>query len=264
MKNLKSFQLFEMNGKHFQFLSDLIDEIDVDQEKEILKKASKEIVDLMSDKTGISPEEIDLISKSISDWEFTDDNKITAKTTVFMPQKNVGNFKGIKFKKADKGFKIWGNKLTSMEGFPEYVGDDFDADLNDFKNLVGGPKIVKGSYSVSSNPLETLEGAPEEVGGFFSADGIQRIRSGEWDPEGWLESYTKSEDKGKSLLLTLPWFSEKGNAGKIYKEYPSYLADMWDSLPDDYKSRFVDESGENEEKIKETLSLLSKTKSKFI
>lgn len=264
MKNLKSFRVFEMNGSEFQLLSVLIDKVDIEEEREILKKARKEIIGGMAKKTGMDPDEVELISDAISDWEFTDDNQIIAKTSVFLPQKDIEKFKKIRFKKAEKSFKIWGNKMKSMEGFPEYVEEDFDADMNQFTDLKGGPKIVKGNYSVASNPLTSLEGAPEKIGGAFTADGIEKIRSGEWDPEGWLESYTKSKDSGKKLLLTLPWFSERGNAGKIYKEFPSYLADMWDTLPDDFKERIIDESGEDVKKIKETLALLSKTKSKFI
>jgi hypothetical protein len=63
------------------------------------------------------------------------------------------------------------NLIESLEGCPEEVGNDFDCSKTDIRNLIGGPKIVKGVYNCGPNAyLISLEGAPKEVYEFYTND----------------------------------------------------------------------------------------------
>jgi hypothetical protein len=80
-------------------------------------------------------------------------------------------------------FYISDNKLESLEGCPEEV-DRFLAGGNFFKNLVGGPRIVRGDFNVgNNNNLVSLSGGPIKVGGYYGFD-----KSGLLDPAGICET----------------------------------------------------------------------------
>ena len=64
-------------------------------------------------------------------------------------------------------FSCGRNDLTSLEGCPSEVGDDFLCSYSRLSSLAGGPKEVGVVYDCSNNNLESLEGAPCEVGGDF-------------------------------------------------------------------------------------------------
>jgi len=77
----------------------------------------------------------------------------------------------IKFGRVKGFFSCSGNKLTSLEGAPKYVGGSFDCSHNKLTSLEGAPKYVGGSFSCAFNKLTSLEGAPERVeGGFYCHD----------------------------------------------------------------------------------------------
>ena len=59
--------------------------------------------------------------------------------------------------------------LTSLEGAPKVVWDEFGCDYCDsLKSLKGSPEKVRGDFYCSyCKSLESLEGAPKEVGGSF-------------------------------------------------------------------------------------------------
>lgn len=68
--------------------------------------------------------------------------------------------------------------LTSLEGAPEVVEGHFTCDGNRIKNLIGGPKQVKGTYSLEDNfKLESLEGLAEEIGGNLLLSNTPRLKS---------------------------------------------------------------------------------------
>ena len=101
-----------------------------------------------------------------------------------VPDFKEGNLLGIKFGKVTGDFWINACMLTSMEGFPEEITENFNASNNRFENLVGGPKKVGKSYNASSNQkLTSLEGAPEEVGASFSISDCYSLTSLEGGPK---------------------------------------------------------------------------------
>jgi hypothetical protein len=65
------------------------------------------------------------------------------------------------------------NQLTSLQGAPKYVGDDFDCYNNQLTSLQGAPEEVGGSFYCNSNQLTSLQGAPKYVGGNFDCGNNQ-------------------------------------------------------------------------------------------
>jgi hypothetical protein len=68
------------------------------------------------------------------------------------------------------------NQLTSLQGVPMRVNDNFFCRYNELTSLVGAPEYVGGSFVCHSNQLTSLEGAPEYVGGSFDC-GINQLTS---------------------------------------------------------------------------------------
>ena len=58
-------------------------------------------------------------------------------------------------------------KLTSLEGSPKHVSDDFTCYSNNLKSLKGGPEYVGSDFYCFDNVITSLEGAPSFVGGSF-------------------------------------------------------------------------------------------------
>ena len=58
-------------------------------------------------------------------------------------------------------------ELTELPIRFNYVGGNFDCQLNKLTNLVGAPKSVGGDFDCQSNDLTTLVGAPKSVGSDF-------------------------------------------------------------------------------------------------
>ena len=59
----------------------------------------------------------------------------------------------IKFNKVTGWFDCSKNKLTSLEGCPNYVGTEFYCSYNELTSLEGCPKEVGGSFYCMLNPL---------------------------------------------------------------------------------------------------------------
>ena len=76
----------------------------------------------------------------------------------------------LKFGKVYGSFYCQFNKLTSLEGSPNYVGGDFLFFRNNITSLEGSPDFVGGDYSCSSNKITTLIGFRTEVVNKFRAD----------------------------------------------------------------------------------------------
>ena len=79
----------------------------------------------------------------------------------------------LKFNKVSGHFYCHSNKLTSLEGCPEWIGGNFYGEYNKLTSLEGGPKIVEMSYDCLNNNLTTLKGCPEKVGSAFHAGSNQ-------------------------------------------------------------------------------------------
>jgi hypothetical protein len=70
----------------------------------------------------------------------------------------------LKFRRVTGDFDCRGNKLTSLEGAPEYVGGDFDCSHNQLETLEGGPKEVVKTYFCWNNKLKSLRGCAQMIG----------------------------------------------------------------------------------------------------
>jgi len=81
--------------------------------------------------------------------------------------KNLTDFKGVKFGVVTGSFFCDNNKLTSLEGAPQEVRGCFFCDYNKLTSLKGSPQKVGMSFSCSNNKLTSLVGAPQEVGESF-------------------------------------------------------------------------------------------------
>lgn len=55
------------------------------------------------------------------------------------------------------------NDLTSMEGGPTSVGEDYSCSYNNLTDLKGVPAIIPGQFLCSKNQLTTLEHGPKQV-----------------------------------------------------------------------------------------------------
>jgi hypothetical protein len=64
----------------------------------------------------------------------------------------------VKFGKVSGGFYCSGNKLTSLEGCPNYIDGDFYCYKNKLTTLEGCPKYVGGNFYCSDNNLTILKG----------------------------------------------------------------------------------------------------------
>lgn len=82
-------------------------------------------------------------------------------------RENLKDFKGVMLGKVSGYFNCSGNQLTSLEGAPQTVGQNFYCQNNQLTSLIGGPKKVSGSYNISGNPLTSFEGAPDKSKGLL-------------------------------------------------------------------------------------------------
>jgi hypothetical protein len=73
----------------------------------------------------------------------------------------------VKFGKVSGYFTCRENKLTTLEGCPNYVGGYFGCVWNNITTLEGAPKYIGGVFSCGGNNLATLEGCPNYIGGDF-------------------------------------------------------------------------------------------------
>ena len=96
------------------------------------------------------------------------------------------------------------NQLQTLEGAPQRVGDSFDCSRNELRSLVGAPQTVNGFFSCSDNELTSLEGAPHTINGDFLCDEF-KLDPGKWNMEGWLKVLNTGTEEAKKLILTLPW-----------------------------------------------------------
>jgi hypothetical protein len=76
----------------------------------------------------------------------------------------------VKFGKVSGDFWCDYNKLTTLEGCPNYVGDSFVCSANNLTTLEYCPNYVGGIFNCFGNNLTTLEGCPKYVGGGFYSD----------------------------------------------------------------------------------------------
>jgi hypothetical protein len=76
----------------------------------------------------------------------------------------------VKFGKVSGDFWCDYNKLTTLEGCPNYVGGYFSCYDNKLTTLEGCPNYVGGNFTCHGNNLTTVEHCPNYVGGFFACE----------------------------------------------------------------------------------------------
>ena len=73
----------------------------------------------------------------------------------------------LKFGRVTGYFDCSDNQLTSLEGCPPEIREDFWCSKNQLTSLEGCPREIGGSFWCHNNKLTTLEGCPTEIGGSF-------------------------------------------------------------------------------------------------
>jgi hypothetical protein len=80
---------------------------------------------------------------------------------------SLSNFSGIEFGNISGSFDCSYNKLVSLEGAPQKVGNTFYCYNNQLVSLEGAPQEVSGGFYCSNNQLVSLKGSPKKVGESF-------------------------------------------------------------------------------------------------
>jgi len=94
--------------------------------------------------------------------------------------------------------------LTSMEGFPNYVGEDLWCTNNKLTSMKGAPREVKGTCEFSQNSFSNLIGSPTKVGGNFEVDSNENSFSMEGCPQDIGGSLYVRWSRGKVTLHGCP------------------------------------------------------------
>lgn len=75
----------------------------------------------------------------------------------------------VQFGKVTGGFMCTGSRLTTLEGCPTHVGDNFDCSTNMLTSLEYAPTYVAKNFRCSDNQLTSLAHAPTHVHAFNCA-----------------------------------------------------------------------------------------------
>jgi len=102
---------------------------------------------------------------------------------------SIATFKGVFTEDSRVGgrFLCEYNKLTSLEGIPDYIGGDFLCIHNELESLEGCPEVIYRDFWCSSNKFTSLKGSPKTVGRSFSCGDSLSLVSLEGGPDqvGW-------------------------------------------------------------------------------
>ena len=137
---------------------------------------------------GFKAQRRELIEKwlkeyDIQNYTIKDDFTIDVNGSVYLNNRNLEEFPDyIQFGVVKGFFDCSFNKLTSLEGAPEKVGEAFSCNRNRLTSLKGAPKTVKAFYC-SDNNLTSLEGASKNVGGDFNCYCCDSLTSLKGAPE---------------------------------------------------------------------------------
>lgn len=99
---------------------------------------------------------------NINKYHINDDGTVDVDGNVLIVFKNLTKLP-LKFGKVTGDFSIEGNRLTSLEGCPYYVGKSFMCRYNRLTSLEHGPEFVGGNYYCRNNNLTSLRGIPEDI-----------------------------------------------------------------------------------------------------
>jgi hypothetical protein len=102
----------------------------------------------------------------IQNFTINSDGSIDINGDVDLSEKGLDKLP-LKFRNVTGNFICYHNKLTSLEGCPEWVGGNFYCSYNNLTSLEGCPESVGGHFYCNNNNLTSLEGGPKWVGGHF-------------------------------------------------------------------------------------------------
>ena len=108
------------------------------------------------------------------------------------------DFKGVRFGNVSRCFYCFENKLTSLEGAPQRVGEYFNCSSNELESLKGCPKYVGGGFDCYKNELKSLKDAPDYVGQHFDCS-FNKLTSLEGAPNRVNGYFQCSYNRLKSL-----------------------------------------------------------------
>ena len=81
--------------------------------------------------------------------------------------KDLSSLEGAPEKVGEDFICSFNRKLTSLKGAPEEVRGNFDCSYSNLTSLKGAPREIEGDFDCCFNSLTSLEGAPVKVGGDF-------------------------------------------------------------------------------------------------
>ena len=106
---------------------------------------------------------------NIDNYTINDDGSIDVNGSVTVYNKGLDKLI-IKFGNVSDSFYCSQNRLTSLEGCPEYVGEFFDCSDNEITSFKGSPDKIHYGFSCSNNKIRSFEGCPS-INGRFECDG---------------------------------------------------------------------------------------------
>lgn len=96
-----------------------------------------------------------------------------------------------KFGRVTGDFNCSHNRLITLKGCPDYVGEDFDCSYNILQTLLHTPKYIGGRYYYGINPLPAL---------FYNFDSPSIIKKYQNEYSIWNSDETFNEERFKNLL----------------------------------------------------------------
>jgi len=96
-----------------------------------------------------------------SSWNWNDDGTVDVQGSVVIHDYNNSKLP-VKFRNVSEDFYILDDRITSLEGCPDYVDKVFKVSSSSIKNLKYSPKSVE-TYNIDCNSLESIEGISSEI-----------------------------------------------------------------------------------------------------
>lgn len=140
----------------------------------------------------------------IENYTINSDNSIDVDEYIYFDEGVItGGKLPVKFGKIKWDFNCEGNELTSLEGFPTWVGGSFYLFNNpEIKSLEGMPEFVGDSIGIWDNGLTSLKGCPEKATGEFNCEG-NKLKDLEGGPK-WIKGDYHCGDNPLTSLKGAP------------------------------------------------------------
>ncbi len=103
------------------------------------------------------------------------------------------------------------NQITSLQGCPQYVGDDFNCTHNRLTSLEYCPQSVGRDFSCAYNQLASLEYCPKVIEGYFYCD-YNHLTSLEYCPQYIGGNFYSANNP----IMSLEHFPEKINGDSYF------------------------------------------------